>query len=59
MDDDHGLVRCDSSGGAGEFDEFLLYQDLWFGDRVGDKKGDDRWMAEEPDWWSPLVSDVK
>ena len=26
------------------FDEFVEYQDLWFRDRVGDDKGDHRWM---------------
>ena len=60
FDDDHGLRRDDSGHEASsvEFDEFAVYQDLWFGDRVGDDKGDHRWMADEPEWWSPLVSNI-
>ena len=45
-EDEHGLRR---SGDGGEFDEFLLYQDIWFGDRLGDKRGKFRWMVDEPD----------
>ena len=40
------------------FDEFVEYQDLWFRDRVGDDKGDHRWMADEPEWWPPLLGNI-